>query len=202
MFNIHTAVLGNSGSGKSNTITHILHEVYRKTENHANGAKTIIFDANGEYPIAFGDNSGHSAKIDKICYKPNIEDNNENGMVPLYLPYYLMNLDEWLSFLMASERTQKPFWDKVLQECFKFYKIFNSEDDATEELSKEMNGEDELQLKIRRHVYEDWSIFYILRLVENNFDSISFHCFRLYYILDKMTYSKLREITKGLLRKD
>ncbi len=68
--------------------------------------------------------------------------------------------------------------------------------DATEELSKEMNGEYELKLKIRRHVYEDWSIFYILRLVENNFDSISFHCFRLYYILDKMTYSKLREITK------
>ncbi len=130
LFNIHTAVLGNSGSGKSNTIAHILHEVYRKTENHANGAKTIIFDANGEYPIAFGDNSGHSPKIDKICYKPNIEDNNENGMMPLYLPYYLMNLDEWLSFLMASERTQKPFWDKVLQECFKFYKIFNSEDDA------------------------------------------------------------------------
>ena len=68
--------------------------------------------------------------------------------------------------------------------------------DATEELSKEMNGEDELQLKIRRHVFEDWSIVYILRLVEDNFDSISFHCFRLYYILDKMTYSKLREITK------
>ena len=68
--------------------------------------------------------------------------------------------------------------------------------DATEELSKEMNGEDELKLKIRRHVFEDWSIVYILRLVEDNFDSISFHCFRLYYILDKMTYSKLREITK------
>ena len=68
--------------------------------------------------------------------------------------------------------------------------------DATEELSKEMNGEDELKLKIRRHVYEDWSIVYILRLVEDNFDQISFHCFRLYYILDKMTYSKLREITK------
>ena len=130
LFNIHTAVLGNSGSGKSNTIAHILHEVYRKTENHANGAKTIIFDANGEYPIAFGENSGHSAKIDKICYKPNIEDNNENGIMPLYLPYYLMNLDEWLSFLMASERTQKPFWDKVLQESFKFYRIFNSKNDA------------------------------------------------------------------------
>ena len=130
LFNIHTAVLGNSGSGKSNTIAHVLHEVYRKTGNHANGAKTIIFDANGEYPMAFGEDSGHSTSIDKVCYKPNLVGNNENGITPLYLPYYLMNLDEWLSFLMASERTQKPFWDKVLQECFKFYQIFNRDDDA------------------------------------------------------------------------
>ena len=68
--------------------------------------------------------------------------------------------------------------------------------DATEELSKEMNGEDELKLKIRRHVFDDWSVVHILRLVEDNFDQISFHCFRLYFVLDKMTYHKLREITK------
>lgn len=68
--------------------------------------------------------------------------------------------------------------------------------DATEELSKEMNGEDELKLKIRRQVFDDWSVVHILRLVEDNFDQISFHCFRLYFVLDKMTYHKLREITK------
>ena len=130
LFNIHTAVLGNSGSGKSNTIAHILQEVYRKQNNHAHGAKTIIFDANGEYPIAFGADSNLADSIDTICYKPNIKRDNQNGYVPFELPYYLMNLDEWLSFLMASERTQKPFWDKVLQECFKFYQIFNSENDA------------------------------------------------------------------------
>lgn len=41
-----------------------------------------------------------------------------------------MSLDEWLSFLMASERTQKPFWDRVLQESYKFYKIFNTRSDS------------------------------------------------------------------------
>ena len=123
-FNIHTAVLGNSGSGKSNTIAHILHQVYRKSDNHARGAKTIIFDANGEYPMAFIDGSEHNPNIDHVFYKPNIA-SDKDGYKPFYLPYYLMNLDEWLSFLMASEKTQKPFWDKVLQECFKFYKIFN-----------------------------------------------------------------------------
>ena len=125
LFNIHSAILGNSGSGKSNTIAHILHEVYRKHDNEAIGAKTIIFDANGEYPMALGAEAHLNDKVESVFYKPNIcEDNGVHKQ--FVLPYYLMNLDEWLSFLMASERTQKPFWDRVLQESYKFYKIFNA----------------------------------------------------------------------------
>ena len=48
LFNIHTAVLGNSGSGKSNTIARILQEIYKKVNHSAIGAKTILFDSNGE----------------------------------------------------------------------------------------------------------------------------------------------------------
>jgi hypothetical protein len=124
-FNIHTAVLGNSGSGKSNTIAHILHEVYRKVDNSAIGAKAIIFDANGEYPSAFSQATAKSDDVSFIHYKPNI-DNDTEEYKRFVLPYYLMNLDEWLAFLMASERTQKPFWDRVLQETYKFYKILNN----------------------------------------------------------------------------
>jgi len=128
-FNIHTAILGNSGSGKSNTIAHILQEVFRKKENYAQGAKTILFDVNGEYARAFDDSIFEN--ITTKFYKPNTV---VAPYVKFHLPYYLMNLDEWLGFLLASDRTQKPFWDKVLQECFKFYKIFNSDaDDAKEE---------------------------------------------------------------------
>ena len=126
-FNIHSAVLGNSGSGKSNTIAHILHEVYRKHNNEAFGAKTIIFDANGEYPMAFSEQANLNRAIIPIFYKPNIS-KAVDGYEPFVLPYYLMNLDEWLSFLMASDRTQKPFWDRVLQESYKFYSIFNSDE--------------------------------------------------------------------------
>lgn len=119
LFNIHTAVLGNSGSGKSNTIAHILQQVFRKEQNHADGAKTLLFDVNGEYYKAFSEKLND--KIVTKFYKPNIKEINKTEF---YLPYYLLNLDEWLAFLMASERTQKPFWDRVLQECFKFYRIF------------------------------------------------------------------------------
>lgn len=127
-FNIHTAILGNSGSGKSNTIAHILQEVFRKKENYAQGAKTILFDVNGEYARAFDDSIFEN--ITTKFYKPNT---TVKPYLSFYLPYYLMNLDEWLGFLLASERTQKPFWDKVLQECFKFYKIFNSDVDEAKE---------------------------------------------------------------------
>lgn len=125
LFNIHTAVLGNTGSGKSNTIAHILQQIFRKEKNYADGAKVILFDVNGEYHKAFSEKL--TTEVVVKYYKPNMEE-KENIKGAFYLPYYLLSLDEWLAFLMASERTQKPFWDSVLQECFKFYKIFQEND--------------------------------------------------------------------------
>jgi DNA helicase HerA-like ATPase len=75
LFNIHTAILGNSGSGKSNTIAHILQEVYQKQNNHAIGAKTILFDVNGEYPKAFDKSLNNQLQIK--FYKPNSETKSE-----------------------------------------------------------------------------------------------------------------------------
>lgn len=117
LFNIHTAVIGNSGSGKSNTISHIVQEIIRKTNNSGLGMKVVVFDVNGEYKKAFEQEK--QKDITTVFYKPNINE----GFTQFTLPYYLMNLDEWSAFLMATDRTQKPFWDKVLQECYKFYKI-------------------------------------------------------------------------------
>lgn len=124
-FQIHTAILGNTGSGKSNTVAHILHQIFRKESNYAEGAKTILFDSNGEYMKAFCGSSLYK-NVKSIFYKPTTQENLEGEQVVFPLPYYLMNLDEWLGFLMASERTQKPFWDRVLQTTYKFYKVVNA----------------------------------------------------------------------------
>lgn len=113
LFSIHTAILGNSGSGKSYTIARILQQIEAMQAKHT----TILFDVNGEYANAFP-NAKH--------LRPNVAEQIEDGGVqysPFYLPYYLLTLDEWLAFLMASERTQRPFWDRVLQECYRFYRI-------------------------------------------------------------------------------
>ena len=62
----------------------------------------------------------------------------------------------------------------------------------------EKNGlyEETTEEKIRKQLLNDYSVVYILNLVEKNFDTISFYCFRLKWLIPKMTYQKLREITK------
>lgn len=62
----------------------------------------------------------------------------------------------------------------------------------------ERNGlEDETtEEKVRKQLLDDYSVVYVLNMVENNFDIISFYCFRLKWLIPKMTYQRLREITK------
>lgn len=49
--------------------------------------------------------------------------------------------------------------------------------------------------KIKKQLFEDYSVIYLLNKVEDNFDTITFHCFRLKTMLP-CTYQRLREITK------
>ncbi len=132
-FNIHSAVLGNSGSGKSNTIAHIIQEIHKKENHSATGSRVLIFDVNGEYKQAF--TNDNNQKILIKYYKPNIKTITD-GYSPFYLPHFLLSLDEWSAFLLATDATQRPFWDKVLQESYRFYRIGN---ESTEEQKKFIN---------------------------------------------------------------
>ena len=131
-FNIHSAVLGNSGSGKSNTIAHIVQDIHKKEDCSATGSRILIFDVNGEYKEAFIDDKCLSVKY----YKPNIpptKDGEKKSVYEeFYLPHFLLSLDEWSAFLLATDATQKPFWSKVLQESYRFYKVGNSNDTERE----------------------------------------------------------------------
>ena len=105
-FNIHSAVLGNSGSGKSNTIAHIIQEIHKKKNYSSVGSRLLLFDVNGEYKKAFEDNTGTEILVK--FFKPNLRKECE-GYTPFYLPHFLMSLDEWSAFLIATEATQRPF---------------------------------------------------------------------------------------------
>ncbi len=95
----HVGIFGNTGSGKSNTLSKILHE-YADILRGYNGGKLLIFDLNNEYGL------------DAICEEKqkeiyNLTTRNENGdKVPV--DFEELQEDEWCLLLNASEATQRP----------------------------------------------------------------------------------------------
>lgn len=80
----HCAILGSTGSGKSNTTVSILKAVL----DDYDGSRVVLVDPHGEYASAFPE-----AKVFKINDATN----------PLYIPFWLMNFDELAYFLVGAK---------------------------------------------------------------------------------------------------
>jgi len=103
----HCAILGSTGSGKSNTTVSILKSIL----GGYNGSRVMLIDPHGEYSSAFP-----NARTFKI--------NDENK--PLYVPFWLMNFDELAFFLVGAKPTddQRPEY-RLLREWITNYKKKN-----------------------------------------------------------------------------
>lgn len=82
----HCAILGSTGSGKSNTTVSILKAIL----NDYAGSRAILVDPHGEYASAFPE-----AKAFRINDASN----------SLYIPFWLMNFDELAFFLLGAKPT-------------------------------------------------------------------------------------------------
>lgn len=87
----HSAILGSTGSGKSNSVVAILKQICGQLHN----SRMLLIDPHGEYASAFP-----TAKVFRIGDERN----------PLYIPFWLMNFDELMFFLVGAKSTdeQKP----------------------------------------------------------------------------------------------
>lgn len=102
-FGGHSAVLGNTGSGKSCTVASVIQSLFNKSgEYRARGATFVVFDVNGEYTQAF-EKLGESG----ISVKTHTLDGTA-GNGSFRLPHWFLDLSEWELLLQASERTQRP----------------------------------------------------------------------------------------------
>lgn len=103
-FGGHTAVLGNTGSGKSCTVATVLQSLFEKSQEHyARGATFVVFDVNGEYTQALSP----LANDGKIGVGREVLDGSaEEGR--FRLPHWFLEQSEWELLLQASERTQIP----------------------------------------------------------------------------------------------
>lgn len=104
MFGKHAAILGNTGSGKSCTLTSILQSMFQFEYNDKKlqSAHVVIFDTNGEYKDAF--------KIDER-HKVNPFYINEDGMK---VPYWFMNFDDMDYLFEPTTGTQAPILKRAL----------------------------------------------------------------------------------------
>ena len=99
LFSRPLAVVGNTGSGKSCTIAHLIQEAAGQSK--LDRPHFFILDINGEYGAAFG----HS-----VTARPN--EMYVNG-APFGVPLWLMNAREVCEWLSASEQTQEPVLKNV-----------------------------------------------------------------------------------------
>lgn len=105
----HSAILGSTGSGKSNTTAHLIKRIL----NDCIGSRIVLVDTHGEYASAFEG----KAKIFKI-------NDSEN---PLFVPFWAMNFDELSFFLVGRPEGQEKPEDKELRERILEFKKANAE---------------------------------------------------------------------------
>lgn len=94
----HSAILGSTGSGKSNTTAIVIDRLLDTYQ----GARIILIDIHGEYASAFPGKS----KVFKINDQIN----------PLYIPFWAMTFDELAFFLVSREEGSERPEDKRLRE--------------------------------------------------------------------------------------
>src|SRR6218665_173429 len=127
-FGSHTAVLGNTGSGKSCTISAMVQELYRYKEYSATGSSFIFFDVNGEYGQAFSELNQHNPDIEVSRFALEVEEGDKDTK-EFTLPHWYLNIDEWALLLQATEKTQLPILRNTLGLA-----VFFTADEDTEEL--------------------------------------------------------------------
>ncbi len=112
-FGGHSAILGNTGSGKSCTIASLLQTLYRLDNYSAVGSTFIFFDVNGEYRQAFSQLSTNNSEIEIKNFS--IDDiQGDSDVTTFTLPHWFMNIDEWALLLKASEKSQLPILRNAL----------------------------------------------------------------------------------------
>lgn len=117
------------------------------------------------------------SKCYDIILKKGLQDTSENGM-----------LNYTFKSLMINHAREKEYARNKLKidlgDTF-YLKADNNE-----------NGDSSFNNKIKVETYTDFALVYLCNKVEQNFDIETYHCFRIYFLCKKMSFGRLKKITK------
>ena len=109
-FSNHFAIIGNSGAGKSCTVSSILQKLFRNSKPPIN-SNIFFFDAYGEYTNAFSTLHRENNLLNYKCYTTNPQD-QENL---LRIPIWLLDVDDLALLLDVDNPSQLPIIEKTLK---------------------------------------------------------------------------------------
>lgn len=127
LFSSHIGIFGNTGSGKSYTLSKIYRQLflqYEGKDNFKENAHFVFFDFNGEY------STPDSIISEKIVY--NLTTRKDDGQkIPLSVAD-MLDLNILSIFSSATEKTQRPF----LERCIRLYDSIGNDLDKTRNFLK------------------------------------------------------------------
>lgn len=158
LFSSHIGIFGNTGSGKSYTLSKIYRQLflqYKGKENFNENAHFVFFDFNGEY------STPDSIVSEKKVYSLTTR-NGDGDKIPLSSED-MLDLTMLSIFSSATEKTQRPF----LERCITLYKSINND---VEKFRNYLRSQITKVLSMSDKVKGDLTIDYYQQFLPKNYD--------------------------------
>lgn len=131
LFSNHLAIFGNSGSGKSCSVSRIIQNIFLNKNFLTYNANLFFFDAYGEYKNAFKDLSQINPNYQYKFLTTNPVDETDGNLV---LPIYLLSVDDIALLLEATDHAQIT----IIERMYKLVRIFSRNDDSAKKLKNHL----------------------------------------------------------------
>ena len=116
-FSNHFTVIGNTGSGKSCSVTRILQNLFYKTSsNLPRNSHIVMFDVYGEYNKAFNSLN----KVEGMGFKNYSTGVNKADGDIINIPAYFLSVDDLALLLEVNSTNQLPILEKTLKLVYIF----------------------------------------------------------------------------------
>ena len=131
LFSNHLAIFGNSGSGKSCSVSRIIQNIFLNKNFLTYNANLFFFDAYGEYKNAFKDLSSINPNYQYKFLTTNPVDETDGRLV---IPIYLLSIDDLSLLLEVDNHSQVT----IIERMYKLVRIFSRNDDNAKKLKNHL----------------------------------------------------------------
>ena len=110
LFSNHTAIFGNTGSGKTYGVARLVQNLFTMKDKIPFNSNFFIFNNTSEYDNAFKSINSYNPNFNYKMYTTSDDDTNNSVKLPLWL----LNADDYANLLDATEYSQISVIEKML----------------------------------------------------------------------------------------